>query len=252
MPGLHFLGVSWHTWFRFKKGKGSDRVSTSRSTPVLILDNGKCICDSGLIVKYVSEQYGDEFTSLYPNANVEEWEQLFHDKLGPDTRLLAYYHIMNDPNVIFGLCEKLVSPFQARMFRRAYPKIRPRLYTSLGVSEKRSIRSMSTIRSIFEEVNRALEDGRSFLTGDRFTAADLTFASLASPVLAVSHEDGYATILPDESAFSEEFSAFVDECRSTLAGQFAQRLFREERGVRQIPYTFYNTTTASTLSVNPS
>lgn len=43
--------------------------------------------------------------------------------------------------------------------------------------------SILNVRAIFSEVDVLLADGRRYLVEDRFTAADLTFAVLASPVL---------------------------------------------------------------------
>ncbi len=37
---------------------------------------------------------------------------------------------------------------------------------------------------VFEQVDEVLADGRSFICGDRFTAADLSFAALGSIMIA--------------------------------------------------------------------
>ena len=72
-----------------------------------------------------------------------------------------------------------------------------------------------------------LADGRRFLVGDRFTAADLTFAALYAPI-----------VLPPEqpvTSRSESPPSLIrlrDEARARPAGQFAARIYREERARR--------------------
>ena len=59
----------------------------------------------------------------------------------------------------------------------------------MAISEETSERSRAEIDEIFSDVSAALR-GRQFLVGDRFTAADLTFASLAGPLLNVPELGG--------------------------------------------------------------
>lgn len=249
LPGLHYVGVWWHTLFRTKLGKSADRASSSYSTPVLLLEARKCLCDSGRIVRYVSDTYGDDNSTLYPvGVGVEDWEQLFHDKLGPDSRRLAYFHVMQNQEVMFHVAEQNVSPRQARIFRKAFDRIRPKMFAALKINAEACARSMDTIRKTLAAVDEVLSDGRRFLAGERFSAADLALASLASPVMGVGRKDGFSAVLPDASAFSPEFASFVEECRETRAGQHILRMYREERGTRQIPYRYFSSPLEATAS----
>ena len=66
----------------------------------------------------------------------------------------------------------LITPLARRLVRAAY-KITP----------ESAQRSLERVRGVFRQVDQRLSDGRRFLAGERFTAADLTFAALAAPVL---------------------------------------------------------------------
>ena len=87
-----------------------------------------------------------------------------------------------------------------------------------------------TVDRVFHEVSSLLQDGRKYIcaTAD-LTAADITFASLAYPL-----------ILPEEKArvfvswdddLPPDFREEVKRLRKTLAGKFVLRLYKEERNL---------------------
>ena len=63
------------------------------------------------------------------------------------------------------------------------PILVPLIRTAFRITPDSAERSRQRVHEVFREVDKYLRDGRRFLVGDRFTAADLTFAALASPVL---------------------------------------------------------------------
>jgi glutathione S-transferase len=78
----------------------------------------------------------------------------------------------------------------------------------------------------FDAVAERLSDGRRHLIGDRFSAADLTFAALAAPAVC---PPVYGTPLPQPEDMHEAFAAAVLRWRAHPAGAFALRMFAEER-----------------------
>ena len=66
--------------------------------------------------------------------------------------------------------------------------------------------------------------------GNVFTIADLSFACMAAPVLLPSPVEGYGAVLPLSQQVHQRFSVLVNEWRDSVAGKFALRLFRENRG----------------------
>lgn len=100
------------------------------------------------------------------------------------------------------------------------------LRSGLKVSPMETQRSRELIATIFDDVAKRLADDRPFLCGDRFTAADIAFATLAAPLVMPPH---YARRLIPLSSTSPDFRAEVDHWRKTPAGAFALRLFKNER-----------------------
>ena len=84
---------------------------------------------------------------------------------------------------------------------------------------------LEAIRGLLGTVSARLTDGRRYLCGDTFTAADLTFAALAMPLTDVKY---HAAILPDD-----QMPAALLAERATLEASpalaFARRIHAEER-----------------------
>jgi glutathione S-transferase len=78
----------------------------------------------------------------------------------------------------------------------------------------------------FDAVAERLADGRRYLCGERFTAADLTFAALAAPAIVPPE---YSVALPQPESLPPHLASKLRAFREHPAGAFGLRLFREER-----------------------
>jgi glutathione S-transferase len=100
------------------------------------------------------------------------------------------------------------------------------LRKALNVNDASVSRSLHTVRSEMAAISAQLADGRSYLVGDRFSAADLAFACMAAPCVFPAE---YSAWLPPLERLPSEARALIEELRQTRAGQHALRMFREER-----------------------
>jgi glutathione S-transferase len=233
MPLFHYAAVA-----RVTHGRGGqvDHHSSRFSTPVLVTDNGRVLCDSALITRWVSDTFGTPATTLYPTARraaIEELEDRARDQLGPHTRRVAYAAALSNPALLASLAERNVGALQAQAFRYAAPLVISAIRRGLHVDE-RSAASLDKVRAFLDEVAARLGE-RQFLFDDRFTAADLTLAALLSPLLLPTRAEGFAASLPAIDELSESSAALVREVREHPVGRFCLRMFATERGVRRIP-----------------
>ena len=206
------------------RGGAADRTSSRYSTPVLFTEDGRVLTDSTEIVRFAAGADASSFLS----PDVASLVDHYGDHLGPYTRVLAYWHVFRHPGMIEELAESNVSRRQAQIFRRLLPLVRSNLRSFLNLSETSRDKAMGRLREERDAAATRLEQNR-YLCGDSFTAADLTFAALMAPVLCVTPEEGFGAVLPSIDALDAEARDLVEENRAHPAGQFALRMFAEER-----------------------
>jgi glutathione S-transferase len=78
----------------------------------------------------------------------------------------------------------------------------------------------------FDFVAQTLSDAGPYLSGERFGAADLTFAALSSPLVVPQQ---YGVPLPQPGALPPATAALIERAREHPAGAFALALFDEHR-----------------------
>ena len=201
------------------------------TVPVLVHGNDR-FTDSTEILVHADEFRGGDF--LYPRdaalrREVDALEERFDKELGPHTRRWAYAQILPHTNQLRSLWSRDVPRLEGLAIKLVAPLVRPLVRKAYKVTAEGAQRSLERVRSLFADVRERLTDGRRFLTGDRFTAADLTFAALAAPMLLPPACRAVQPTIEDiPAAMRDE----VLRLRDTDAGRFALRLFAQERDGR--------------------
>jgi glutathione S-transferase len=223
LPFFHFAVV--YQLHRGKLGR-AERHSTRFSTPVLRTDDGRLLCDSADIVSYASTRFAPTGEDLYFTPEAARLEQHFSEELGPATRLVAYDAFFSQPALLHAVAEHNVGRSQALAFRAAHRLLGGRMASLIGLEPKRLARARELVARELDAISKRLGDERPYLLGDRFSAADLSFACLAAPTVLPPQ---YSAWLPPLEAFSHEVQANTRAFRDTPAGAFALRMFAEER-----------------------
>jgi glutathione S-transferase len=97
---------------------------------------------------------------------------------------------------------------------------------AMNITPAAAERSRHRVQAAFDKVAGLLADGRPFLVGARLSAADVSFASLAAPVIAPPE---YGGPLPPLADFPREAVDGIMAFRDHPAGRFALRVYREHR-----------------------
>jgi glutathione S-transferase len=203
-----------------------------RTVPVLVTADGEVLADSTTILHWTDTRVALD-QRLYPDgelgisaAALETW---LDDGLGPDGRLWMYHETLPVVDELEPWALAGVPPWERRLFRVSRPFVGVAIRRYLGIDAASASAAVERIRGVFDSVADRLSDGRPFLLGDRFTAADLTFAALAAPMLLPAR---YGSPLPPPEAMPDTLASEVRRLRAHPAGVFADRLYTEERSSR--------------------
>ena len=204
----HLQAIHWaHVW----------RAGRGRTAPVLVTDD-VVLTDSTDILRWVD---GRSELGLYPEG-AAALEDHFDEELGPHGRRWMYHRIFERSDLVREYGVTGVPRWEKAALPPALPLVRRLIDRHLDVNDATAAESRTRVRTVFDEVEWKLRDGRRFLVGDRFTAADLTFAALAASVLIPSR---YGVPLPPVDALPEPFGREVRTLREHPAGVFALRLY---------------------------
>ncbi len=157
------------------------------TVPVLTIE-GRSIGDSTEIIAALESRYPEP--ALYPSdaeelARAIELEDWFDENLGPHTRLLPFYELIQEPDLFAEVAaESVPGPLgKAKPVIGAYA----RAYTSArwnANSSEDAERAREAIVAAMDKLEAELEKGDGeFLVGDQLSVADVTAASLFYPLV---------------------------------------------------------------------
>jgi glutathione S-transferase len=198
-----------------------------QTVPVLITEVAM-LRSSDEILNYVDAISPDEL-KIYPldpdeRKQVDQLVELFDTVLAPAVRLWAYGYIMLEYQLLQPLWCQGVPWFERWLFPVVFHWMRATAFQMYRINEDSIAAAQASIQQIFELVDNLLADGRSYLVGDRFSAADLAFATLAAAVVIAP---GYGVKLPAVSQLPDRMATSVQQFQQTLAGKFVLRLYQE-------------------------
>lgn len=208
------------------------RAGGLRSTPTLVTADGT-LGDSTDILGWLQNQPEARWKPYSHEPKLRDeilaWEERFDQRLGPHTRRYAYHHLLPMGPEARRCLSDGVPGWEARAVPVLWPLIRGAMQKLLRIDAAGAARSWKTIGEVFDEVAGALERRAGqpparHLCGERLTAADITFASLAAPVLLPT---GYGAWLPPLEALPQEAREQIAACRQHPAGRYALGVYDE-------------------------
>jgi glutathione S-transferase len=205
------------------------RAGGKKTAPVLVWGD-QVFADSADIVEEASAK-APPGRSLFPGdagaaAEVRALQSDFDAHLGPEGRRWMYNALRGHRDIAVAYGCTGVPAWQRRALPFAYPVAARIIDRYLDVTPATAAQSEAEVRTFFDGVAERLGDGRPYLCGERFSAADLTFASLAAPMLMPPE---YGVPLPQPEELPVAMAATVRELRTHPAGAHALKMFREQR-----------------------
>jgi glutathione S-transferase len=205
------------------------RASGGITVPVLVTPDG-AIGESAEILAWVDQRTPPEHR-LFPSepGAREEVERLcrrLDEGLGPRGRRLMYVHMLADPKLALRFNNAGVPGWEDRFIRYGWPVAQRYVKRVLDIRPGIEVDDEAAVLGELDHVAELLSDGRSYLCGERFSAADLTFAALSASMIVPPE---YGVPLPQPDVLSPSMAALVQRAREHPAGRYALKLFAEHR-----------------------
>jgi glutathione S-transferase len=205
------------------------RAGGGTTVPVLVAP-GCVVGESEEILAWVDQHTRPEHR-LYPGepgdrAEVELLCRRFDAGLGPKGRRLMYIHMLAQRELMLRFNNQGVPPWEDRAIRLGWPLAVRWARRALDVSPGIEVEDEAAVWREFDFVAELLADGREHLCGDRFTAADLTFAALSASVIV---PPVYGVPLPQPEVLPAKTALMVRRARAHPAGRYALGLFADRR-----------------------
>ena len=205
------------------------RAGGGRTAPVLTTPEGT-FGESAAILRY-ADDHGPEHLRLYPadeaqRAEVVALERRFDRVLGVEGRRWLYHEVFKDARRFAPYNLAGVPPWERRMFPIVLAPAKVFINRYLRITDATVARALELVDEELDFVAGLLADGRRYLVGDRFSAADLAFAALCAPLVV---PEQYGTELPQPDIMPPSMADPIRAWREHPAGAFALRMFAQER-----------------------
>jgi glutathione S-transferase len=210
----------------------ASRLAGGKGTvPVLVTPDG-AIGESEEIVTWVDAALPAE-QRLFPQEpdarrEVESVCRRLDEELGPRGRRLMYVHMLARPEFALRFNNVGVPRWEDRAVRWGFPLFRRLINRVLAIRPGIEREDEAGVWSELDFVADLLSDGRPHLCGDRFGAADVTFAAMSAPVVV---PPVYGVPLPQPDILPGETAALVERAREHPAGRYALSLYADYRRV---------------------
>jgi glutathione S-transferase len=196
---------------------------------VLVTPDG-ALGESEDILVWVDERTPPEHR-LFPaepaeRGEVERVSRRLDAQFGPRGRRLMYVHMFPQRRLLLRFNNEGVPRWEDRAMRYGWRLIVPFARRELGIRPGIEVEDEAAVWRELDFVAELLADGRPYLCGERFGAADLTFAALAAAVVV---PPVYGVPLPQPDELPPPTSALVKQAREHPAGRFALSLIAKHR-----------------------
>ena len=213
---------------KVNKLTGNDGLENN---PVLI-NTDSLIYTAESIVQYFDRIIPSE-RRLFPDDEIKKkevvkWFKLFTNELDSYIWKYVYSELLRKRKHAIKLLKDGVPFIEKLILTLSYGSIKKGLIKQWDIEGHQPVEFLVEIQKIFEQVDELLKDGREYLTGDKITAADIAFASIAAPVILPQEFGGSIT---KNNQISEELRQEIIDLRATPAGQFVMRLYQKDRPI---------------------
>ncbi len=167
---------------------------------------------------------------LYPAGDegreVRALEDDLDERLGPHLRRLLYFFLLPHRSLVLHVMDQRTPRWERAALRAGFPVLRAMMRRFMRIDAAGAARSRDHVLETFDAIEQRLASGRRYLVGDRFSAADLTFAALVAPAV---RPPGHVVDFPPIEALAPEAAQLLRETQTRPIGAYVRRMYADHR-----------------------
>ncbi len=205
------------------------RLGGKNTVPILVTGS-QTFDDSGDIVQF-AHQNCKKGRGLFPEdaaicEQVDDFGANIADAFGIEVRRIAYFQFLKLGRWFRKYNAACAPAWQRHCLELLFPIAAYGVKRHFNVNQSTVDRAEGIVLEYLDRIARRLANGEGFLFGDQFSAADLTFSSLFSPLLLPAN---FGVPLPKLEQLPSPLQTLIDNYRAHPAGQFALRMYQHYR-----------------------
>jgi glutathione S-transferase len=200
-------------------------LADQSSVPVIDHD-GQCVQGSASIISHLDEAFTENsLTPLDPDqrSEAEAWEHRLDERAGAAVRCYCYHHLLKKPDLVIPLLAARKPLFYQWIMKAGFRKLEATMRHWMQINDRTAAAALVTIENILAALN-AVYQKSDYLVGDQFSRADLTAASLFSPLFMPAR---YPVPWPDQKQLPAEMQWWLSRHQELL--QPVQALYERHR-----------------------
>jgi glutathione S-transferase len=176
--GIPYEEISWAPGFHQVLAK---RYGAKATTLPILIDGDDVIQGSAAIIDWADQRARDSAKSLAAEG-ASDVERRADEVLGVHVRRLGYAEMLpQSPHLAKAELFRNVSSSHRAIGNLMWPVTRRIMMRMYDITPTAESESRSTLEGELDWLDSTLGEGRRYLSGDRFSRADLTVASLLAP-----------------------------------------------------------------------
>ncbi|KAJ2992657.1 hypothetical protein HDV02_002942 [Globomyces sp. JEL0801] len=215
----------------------STTLNNGKSVPLLVLDESppRYLNDSNLITEECSKYLSESFLT----PEVKKMELELGNELGPHARRMVYHFGFEakNPEMLLNAITKPIEssrPIESFIVQSTFTWVlKPLLQKGMNIDEEKAMESLKIVEDVFSLVEQQLQIQKetinsNYLFGSTLTAADITFASLASIVVMPQE----CSVVYDNMkliGFQDHHREILERIQQRDAAKFVRFIYKNHR-----------------------
>ena len=178
------------------------------------------------LVEKIDPLAGDRY--LLPSnpqlrSQVEQDWALYNGQLALHVATFAYFHLLPERDAMIEALRRELPGTERHLAGPTFGMVRWVLRMLLRLSPERAEAALNRARSILDQTDDRIRDGRRYLVGDAVTLGDLGFASAIAPLAL---PDRYLRHVPPFERLPDPYRVAVEETRARPVAKFLEGLLQ--------------------------